>query len=141
MLADLTWLRAYDSSFVIPAADVKKITLLIFNISTWSCDQLPPARPRSYTLKPATKVLQTYGYDASTIGVLLLVFIYKCGPGFMNTYLLATLRLHGSFYVSGVPSEKVAEVRRAEKGVAFQAALMRFIHPSWFATLACPKPN
>ena len=34
------------------------------------------------------------------------------------------LRLHGSFYVSGVPSEKVAEVRKAEKGIPFQASLI-----------------
>ena len=47
----------------------------------------------------------------------------------LHEYLLVKLRLHGSFYVSGVPSEKVAEVRKAEKGIHFQAALMRFVRP------------
>ena len=73
---------------------------------------------RCYTLKPAIKVIEIYGPEASTIGVLLLdghgpvvvSLIYRF-LGDARSCCQLYLRLHGGLYVSGVCEEKELAVR------------------------------
>ena len=76
---------------------------------------------RSFTIKPAIRVIEEYGAHASTIGVQLLACRNLIPNSILSSSctnashpLLGIVRLQGSFYIAGVGEERAIEVRQHE---------------------------
>ena len=125
MLDDLRNLRALDKEMIIPDdlrekthLDMRNSKSVHRSICRVCCIHVSTYQlSRCYTLKPAIKVIEIYGPEASTIGVLLLD---GHGPvvvsliqiiGDARSCCQLYLRLHGGLYVSGVCEEKELAVR------------------------------
>ena len=73
---------------------------------------------RSYTIKPAAKVIEQHGWDASPIGVLPLgyynTFRFVSILAHLRDLLRNLIRLCGTFYVSSVSGERSEAVAKFE---------------------------